>query len=203
MHMQMDKLLSPHREDQSIVSTGASEVHNFPQGGHQDHLMLLCYLQPYYLCSSLSIGPQHLCHYKMKYFAIILSICLKQTNLYGTQKTPLPRASGYSTKDIGSVVVLRAQVISSSISSLVEKEGAIDLLYLRHLSMHSDHSAACVLNIILFILGLHAIYKAFQMDPNEKTFQSADLLQSSNSFSAIPLDTCPDTFHFISFQLNC
>ena len=33
----------------------------------------------------------------------------------------------------------------------------MDLLYLRHLSMHSDQAAACVLNIILVILGLHAI----------------------------------------------
>ena len=55
-------------------------------------------------------------------------------------------------------MVLRAQDITSSISSLVVNEGAMDLLYLRHLSMHPDQAAACVLNIILVILGLHAIY---------------------------------------------
>ena len=133
---------------------------------------------------------------------------LQKTNLYGTQNTPLPRASGYSTKAIGSVVVLRAQDISSSISSLVEKVGALDLLYLRHLSMHTDQSAACVLNIILFIFGLHAIYQhSFQMNSNEieivyRIETATYLVQSSYSFSAMPLDTCPDIFHFISFQLK-
>ena len=43
----------------------------------------------------------------------------------------------------------------------------MDLLYLRHFSMHSDQSAACVLNIILFIFGLHAYQHSFQMHSNE------------------------------------
>ena len=48
---------------------------------------------------------------------------------------------------------------------------------------------------------------SFQMNSNEteivyRIVTATYLVQSSYLFSAMPLDTSPDTFHFISFQLK-
>ena len=73
--------------------------------------------------------------------------------LNGNQNA-LPKLSSYNVLVMGSALTLYAQVISSSSSSWSTNEGANAPLYLGQVSIHFDHSNACVLNFIRDFIDL-------------------------------------------------
>ena len=70
---------------------------------------------------------------------------MTKCNLYATQKNQLGSA-GYGSMVTGSVVVAWAQLLSSSSSSRLVKEGALASLYIRHLSMQVDQDLIFMFN---------------------------------------------------------